>query len=107
MTGDVFGALADPTRRHLYQSLAADGPTTATALAAEMDISRQAVAKHLGILSEAGMAASTKVGREMRFEARVEPLSDVERWIRTVEGEWDQRLALLAASFGGQDKPAK
>lgn len=107
MSNDVFGALADPTRRHLYQALASDGPTTATALAAEMDISRQAVAKHLGILSDAGMAASTKVGREMRFEARVEPLSDVEHWIRTVEGQWDQRLALLAASFGAQGKSAK
>ena len=105
MSSDVFGALSDPTRRHLYQALASDGPTTATALAADMEISRQAVAKHLGILSEAGMAASTKVGREMRFEARVEPLSEVESWIRTVESEWDQRLALLAASFGGPEKP--
>ncbi len=102
MTGDVFGALSDPTRRHVFQTLASDGPMTATALASDMHISRQAVSKHLGILSDAGMAASTRVGRETRFEANVEPLSAVEQWIQDVEGQWDRRLASLARTLSSQ-----
>lgn len=98
LSADVFAAIADPTRRHLFQTLTNAGPMTATALAADMDISRQAVAKHLGVLATAGMAASQRVGRETRFEARVEPLSDLQRWIDDIEGHWAQRLAALAAS---------
>lgn len=100
MAADIFTAIADPTRRHVFQTLANTGPLTATALAADMDISRQAVSKHLGVLATAGMAASTRVGRETRYEARVQPLSDLQRWIDDIEGHWASRLAALAASLG-------
>ncbi len=96
---DVFSALADPTRRHLYQTLASSGSLTATALAADLDITRQAVAKHLGVLAEVGMATSTKVGRETRFEANVTALTAVSQWVRETENQWDTRLAALANSL--------
>lgn len=99
MASDIFGALGDPTRRTLYQTLATNGPVTATALAANMDITRQAVAKHLGVLADAGMATSERIGRETRFEAKLEPLDEVSKWIDEVEGQWDARLRLLAASL--------
>lgn len=99
MAGDVFGAIADPTRRHVFKTLANAGPQTATALAADMEISRQAVAKHLGVLSDAGMAAGHRVGRETRYEARVEALGDIQRWISDIEGQWAARLEALAASL--------
>lgn len=102
LSADIFAAVADPTRRHVFQTLAQAGPMTATALAADMDISRQAVAKHLGVLASAGMADSTKVGRETRYEAHVGPLADLQRWIDDIEGQWVARLATLAASVERQ-----
>ena len=97
---DVFGALSDPTRRHLFQTLASSGSLTATSLSADLAISRQAVSKHLGILVDAGMATSTRVGRETRFEADVTPLGDVTAWVRSVESQWDTRLHTLSTSLG-------
>lgn len=99
MADPVFAALADPTRRHLYGRLASGGPFTATTLAADLSISRQAVAKHLGILANAGMASSAKVGRETRFAANLEPLGEVQQWIQSVEGDWQKRLAALSSSL--------
>lgn len=99
MSNEVFAAIADPTRRHLYSQLAQDGPLTATALAADLAISRQAVAKHLGILTQAGMASSSRVGRETRYQATFEPLSDVQQWLDEVEGQWMVRLANLKAAL--------
>jgi len=97
MGDHVFAALADPTRRHLYQTLATQGPQTATSLASELLISRQAVAKHLHLLADAGMAKSERLGRETRFHAELEPLSEVQQWIATVETEWTSRLQRLAS----------
>lgn len=96
----VFSALSDPTRRHLLVELAGHGPATATALASNLAISRQAVAKHLNVLADAGMAASNRVGRETRYEAVVAPLSDVEAWIASLESQWHDRLGRLADSLG-------
>ena len=103
MAPDIFGALADPTRRHLYRQLAAGGPLTATALASDLDISRQAVAKHLGILAEAGMATSARAGRETRYTASTEPLGEVTDWIAAIQGQWQQRLVALADLVEGDD----
>ena len=96
--GDPFAALADPTRRHILELLVRDGPTTATALATELDISRQAVAKHLQLLAGAGVASSERVGRETRFEARTAGFADIRRWLARVEADWTERLGRLAAS---------
>ena len=99
MTDHVFAALGDGTRRHLFSQLAQNGPLTATALASDLAISRQAVAKHLGVLSDAGMATSSRVGRETRYEASLGPLTEVQEWIRSVEGEWVARLGALASAL--------
>jgi DNA-binding transcriptional ArsR family regulator len=100
---DPFAVLADPTRRHIVELLASGGPTTATALAGQLAISRQAVAKHLQLLAGAGIASSRRVGRETRFEARLDGFTDVRNWIAAVEGRWTERLALLAASLDVDD----
>jgi DNA-binding transcriptional ArsR family regulator len=91
----VFAALADPTRRRLIERLA-EGPTaTASGLAAELPITRQAVAKHLAALGRARLVRSRRVGRETRYSLDAEPLSDAARWIAGVGAEWDGRLAEL------------
>ena len=93
--GAVFAALADPTRRHLVAALAAGGGATATGLAAELPISRQAVAKHLATLGRAGLVSQSRRGRESLFELDPRPLADAAAWLTTVGAEWDTRLAGL------------
>ncbi len=88
----VFGALADPTRRHLIELLAAEPGATATGLAATLPISRQAVAKHLKLLGDAGLVSSRRRGREALFELDPEPLGEAVAWIGSVGAEWDSGL---------------
>jgi DNA-binding transcriptional ArsR family regulator len=91
----VFTALADPTRRHLVEALAAHPGATATGLASSLPISRQAVAKHLKLLAEAGLVSSHRSGREALFELDTEPLAEAVAWIGAVGAEWDRSLADL------------
>jgi DNA-binding transcriptional ArsR family regulator len=99
--GAVFAALADPTRRHLVAALAEHGGATATGLAAELPISRQAVAKHLATLGRAGLVSESRHGREHRFVLDPRPLADAAAWLTTVGAEWDTRLADLQRLLKG------
>ncbi|MDQ2649740.1 MAG: metalloregulator ArsR/SmtB family transcription factor [Actinomycetota bacterium] len=93
--GQVFAALADPTRRAVLEAVAAAGARTATELAAELPVSRQAIAKHLGILQEAGLVATAKVGREQRYSVTPAPLVEAGSWLLQAGRAWDRRLARL------------
>jgi DNA-binding transcriptional ArsR family regulator len=97
--GAVFGALADPTRRHVVTHLAQRGGTvTATELAQELPITRQAVAKHLSALSTAHLVTAERQGRETRYRLTPEALTDATAWMAAVGARWDERLAALQAS---------
>jgi DNA-binding transcriptional ArsR family regulator len=91
----VFAALADPTRRRLIETLASGGNATASSLAAELPITRQAVAKHLGALARASLVRRHRVGRETRYTLDPAPLAHAAEWIAGVGAEWDERLAAL------------
>jgi DNA-binding transcriptional ArsR family regulator len=91
----VFAALADPTRRALLARVATEGPLSATQLAATLPISRQAVAKHLGILGEAGLVAPTREGRSKAYRVVPEPLAEARAWLDDVGATWDRRLSAL------------
>ena len=93
--GAVFGALSDPTRRVLLQTIASQPTATATELASELPISRQAVLKHLAALADAGLVQRERSGREVRYRVTPEPLSDAVSWMADVGGQWDDRLAAL------------
>ncbi len=97
MTGTdaVFAALADPTRRAVIGRLAQE-PLSASALAGELPVSRQAVAKHLAALDRAGLVRSHREGREQLYRLDPAPLGDAMAWMASVGGEWDARLARLA-----------
>ncbi|HET9312174.1 MAG TPA: metalloregulator ArsR/SmtB family transcription factor [Actinomycetota bacterium] len=90
--GAVFTALADPTRRRIVRELSADGPLTATRLAARVGISRQATSKHLFALADAGLATAERHGRETRFELDTRPFAEAEAWMRAIGALWDRRL---------------
>jgi DNA-binding transcriptional ArsR family regulator len=100
-TGRVFDALADPSRRYVVETLAERGTATATELAAELNVSRQAVAKHFAALSDAGLVESHREGRETRYELTPQPLAGALDWMADVGGAWDRRLAALRQHLTG------
>ncbi len=93
----LWAAVGDPTRRQLLDALLAHGEATATALAAELPVSRQAVAKHLAVLDRAGLVDGRKEGREVRYAVRAERLDEVGRTMARVAAAWDRRLARIKA----------
>lgn len=98
----VFTALADPTRRLILDALARAGPATVSELAAALPISRQAVAKHLAHLVDAGLlAADEPDGRRVRYRARPEPLRAALGWLTAMANRWDDRLDDLRAHLDG------
>jgi DNA-binding transcriptional ArsR family regulator len=94
----VFHALADPTRRSLLRRLA-DAPFTATELSARVPISRQAVAKHMAALHEAGLVVAERSGREVRYRLTPGPMADAATWIAETGSRWDRRLQNLQRQF--------
>lgn len=93
----VLTALADPTRRDVLAGLAARETATATALAGDLTITRQAVVKHLAVLAEAGLVESAREGREVRFRVCAAPLRETASWLTAQADAWDGRLAALKA----------
>jgi len=92
---DLFGALADPTRRAIFQRMMHDGPQTATTLAADSPLTRQAVVKHLQALVDAGLARSERAGREVRYAATPERLAAVVAWLTESSTSWGRRIERL------------
>ncbi|MFJ6750461.1 MULTISPECIES: ArsR/SmtB family transcription factor [unclassified Streptomyces] len=92
---EVLSALADPTRRRILDALAAHGEATATVLAAELPVSRQAIVKHLGVLDRAGLVAGHREGREARYHVIPERLGVTARWMDRVAARWDTRLTAI------------
>ncbi|GAA4547159.1 ArsR/SmtB family transcription factor [Amycolatopsis samaneae] len=92
---EVLAALADPTRRQLLDRLAAHPSATATQLAGELPVSRQAVVKHLAVLDRAGLVSGWRDGRERRYRVRPEALADTARWLDHLAARWAGRLAAI------------
>jgi DNA-binding transcriptional ArsR family regulator len=95
----VFDALADPTRRRVVETLSRGGTVTASGLAAQLPITRQAVTKHLSALRGAELVSVTRVGRETHYKLRPQPLDEAAHWIQMVSAEWDDRLEALRRSL--------
>jgi DNA-binding transcriptional ArsR family regulator len=97
--GQVFAALADPTRRRVVETLLRDGSTSAPALTSALPITRQAVAKHLATLDSAGLIERMPgAGREVRYRLREGALDPAATWMSRTEEAWDTRLARLKKS---------
>jgi DNA-binding transcriptional ArsR family regulator len=98
---DVWAALADPTRRHLLDQLSRRGPLSATELAPDYPVSRQAVAKHLAALSDAGLVDAQRAGRDVRYRVVPGSLEGPVAWLARVGARWDRRLAALQSQLNG------
>jgi DNA-binding transcriptional ArsR family regulator len=89
----VFAALADPTRRGILAALAAHGPATATDLADRLPISRQAIAKHLALLTDAGLVrAEPGERRRVRYRLRSAPVRVAQAFLAALARDWDDHL---------------
>ncbi len=95
----ILNALADPTRRAVFERLNRNGPASASQLALELPVTRQAISKHLGVLDSAGLVSKQAKGREVLFSAQVAPLGDVADWLEEAGTAWDARLERLRRSF--------
>jgi DNA-binding transcriptional ArsR family regulator len=79
---DVFRALADPNRRQLLDNLNQHGGQTLRQMCTGMDMARQSVSKHLGVLEQAGLVTTVRRGREKLHYLNSAPIADIaERWI--------------------------
>jgi ArsR family transcriptional regulator, cadmium/lead-responsive transcriptional repressor len=93
VAGDaLWAAIGDPTRRRVVDLLLARGEATATALAEQLPVTRQAVAKHLGVLRRVGLVADRRDGREVIFAVRPERLAEASEAMAAAAAAWDQRL---------------
>jgi DNA-binding transcriptional ArsR family regulator len=92
----VFSALADPTRRAILATLASAGPATATDLADCLPVTRQAIAKHLALLAEAGLVrAEPGERRRVRYRLRSAPMQVAQQFLAALARDWDRPLEAL------------
>ena len=89
---DLWSAVGDPTRRRMLDLLLADGGGTATTLSEQLPVTRQAVAKHLGVLDRVGLVHVTPAGRERRYEVDETQLARAVAQLSAVGATWDARL---------------
>ena len=98
----VFTALADPSRRAILAALASAGPATGTELAARLPITRQAIAKHLTLLTEAGLVtAEPGERRRVRYRLRSAPMRVAQQFLAALARDWDTPLDALRHHLDG------
>jgi predicted transcriptional regulator len=88
----LWSAIGDPTRRHILDLLLADGAHTATTLSDRLPVTRQAVAKHLGVLDRVGLVRATAAGRERRYQIDDTQFARAVAQLNSVGSAWDARL---------------
>jgi len=100
---DLFGAIADPTRRAILDRLAL-GDARVTDVAAGFPISLNSVSKHVRMLERAGLVTRTVTGREHLLALRPEPLDEAARWIEQHRQFWEESLAGLESFVLGRQQ---
>ena len=94
---NLFAALGDQTRLLLIAKLCGGAPRSIAELTAGSRVTRQAIAKHLRVLEEAGIVRSARAGREKQFRFNPQPMDEIKKYVETVSEQWDQALARLKA----------
>jgi len=98
----IFAALGDETRLRLIAVLCAGGAFSISQLTSGTDITRQAITKHLHVLSEAGLVRDVKVGRERRWEFEPRQLDEARRSLEVIAQQWGYALAKLKLAVEDQ-----
>ena len=100
----LWSAIGDPTRRRMLDLLLASGTGTATSLSEQLPVTRQAVAKHLGVLDRVGLVHSTPAGREKHYRVDAAQLRRAVAQLNAVGNTWDARLRRIKQIAEAIDK---
>jgi DNA-binding transcriptional ArsR family regulator len=92
---ELWTAVAEPSRRRVLDVLLDRDEATSTALAAELPLTRQAVAKHLAVLDRAGLVEGRRQGREVRYVVQPDRLAAAVQAMAGVAAQWDRRLVTI------------
>jgi DNA-binding transcriptional ArsR family regulator len=101
---DVFKALADPTRRAIFERLTRGGEQTVHALTDHAGVSQPAVSKHLGVLKQAGLVRDRREGRETHYSAQPQALAPLIDWISLYGAFWRERFERLESLLERMDQ---
>jgi len=91
MKRDIFQGIADPTRRGIIALIAVQAMTP-NAIAENFDMTRQAVSKHLRILSECDLVKQEHQGREIYYELVIDKMKEIDKWLEQYRMIWEQRF---------------
>ena len=94
MRRDIFQAIADPTRRAILTLIAVQA-LTPNAIAEHFDSTRQAVSKHLRILTECELVKQEHKGREIYYQLEVDKMKEIDKWLEQFRGLWEKRFDQL------------
>ncbi len=92
---ELWSAIADPSRRRVLDLLVSNGDVSASWLAGRVPFSRQAVAKHLAVLEQAGLVSRRRHGREVLYRVEAGRLDQAARAMADLAAQWDQRLGMI------------
>jgi DNA-binding transcriptional ArsR family regulator len=101
---EVFKALADPTRRAIFEHLARDGEQTVHALTGRAGVSQPAVSKHLGVLKHARLVRDRREGRETHYSAQPQALAPLVDWVSFYGDFWRERFDRLESLLKRMDQ---
>jgi DNA-binding transcriptional ArsR family regulator len=101
---EVFRALADPTRRAIFERLARDGEQTVHALTDQAGVSQPAVSKHLRVLKQAMLVADRREGRETHYSAQPLALAPLRDWVSLYGAFWNERFDALESLLKRMDQ---
>ncbi len=94
MRRDIFQAVADPTRRAIITLIAIQAMTP-NAIAEHFDTTRQAISKHLRILSECELVRQEHKGREIYYQLEIEKMKEIDKWLQQFRKIWENRFSQL------------
>lgn len=94
MRRDVFQAIADPTRRAILMLIALQAMTP-NAIAAHFDTTRQAVSKHLKVLTECELVKPNQQGREIYYQLEIEKMKEIDQWLEQFKRMWETKFDQL------------
>lgn len=106
MRRDIFQAIADPTRRAIIALIALQGMTP-NALAEHFDTTRQAVSKHLRILTECELVTQDQKGREIFYSLEIEKMKEIDEWLEQYRTIWETRYSQLGDLLAAIKKTGK
>jgi DNA-binding transcriptional ArsR family regulator len=103
-SNELFSALADPTRRAIFERLSRDGEQTVRVLTEHSGVSQPAVSKHLGVLKHAGLVRDRREGRKTHYSAKPQSLTPLIDWMRLYGDFWRDRFDRLETLLNRMDQ---